>query len=421
MESEVNEKRAKINISLYKKYRLFSYDFLFYYAVEVLFFTVVKGFTMSELMYITSLYTLSAFFWQLFGSFIVERLGLKKSIITGNILVALNFFLYLVSNSFWMFVFANFFMALGFSLKSLSEGSLLYSSLKKIGQRSKFAEIEGKANSRFYYFDAIAALVSGSLFIINGYLPFILCFICTLISIYFSLKFKDFKSEEDYEESATLKETLIGVREVISNRRSKAMLLFAFVFWGMLSAINMLYKAIILDIGIKEQYSTFIVCLVTIFVGFGSRCTYGIERVTKNKTLTVFTYFAFISAIVVGILGIYSKLNIVSLSILFIALAIIGIVQGAYRVAIKKYVLNFTTSDVRIKITSAYYIVEYLGKSLILFLIGLILEFTSNSISCLIFSVLSFIIVSLILKYMKDKFGLKPSQYLPEEINNTKI
>ena len=421
MEKEINETRAKRNVALYKKYKLFSYDFLFYYAVEVLFFTIVKGFSMSQIMYISAIYTFSAFFWQLFGSLIVEKLGLKNSIILGNCLVSINILLYILSSSFWMYNFANFFLALGFSLKSLSEGSLLYSSLKKLGKRAEFSKIEGKSNSKFYYFDAISSILSGFLFVINGYLPFICCFICTLFSLSMSFKFKDLKKEADYEESASIKETFKGLKEVTSNKRSKAILMFAFVFWGVISVINTLYKAIILDIGINEQYSTMVVCLVTIFVGFGSRGVYGIEKITKNKTLTVFSYFLLISGIIVGVIGMYNKLNLMTLSILLILLAIIGLVQGAYRVAIKKYVLSFTTSQIRIKITSAYYIVENLGKCLILFLSGFILEFTTNSVSCLIFSIISLIVITIILMYMKGKLGLKPEQYNPEDINYMKI
>ena len=416
-----NETRAKRNISLYNKYKIFSYDFLFYYAVEVMFYTIVKGFSMSEFMYLCSFYTLSAFFWQLFGSLIVEKLGLKKSIILGNFFVSLNCAMFIIAKAFPTFLLANFFLALGFSLKSLAEGSLLYSSLKKVGKRAEFSKIEGKSNAKYYYFDAISAFLSGFLFVLNGYIPFILCLVCCVISLVMSCKFEDFKKEEDYEETLSIKKTLLSIKEIISNNRSKAMLLFAFVFWGIISVYNTLYKAIILDMGIKQQYSTIVVCLVTIFVGFGSRCFYGIEKVTKNKTLTVFSYALLISTITIGMVGTFADLNLTSLSILFIALAIIGIIQGAYRVAIKKYVLNFTTSQVRIKITSAYYIVENLGKSLILFITGFLLEFTSNSVACLIFSGIAVIVIVSILNYMKGKIGLKPEQYLPEEINNVKI
>ena len=421
MENDIDVYNANKNINLYKKYKAFSYDFVFYYAVEILFYTVVKGFKMSEFMYLCSFYTFSAFVWQLFGSMIVEKLGLKKSVILGNIFVIINLFLFLIGKSFFTFIFANFFMALGFSLKGLSEGSLLYSSLKKVGKRDQFSKVEGKANSKYYYFDGIASFISGFLFVVNGYLPFIFCLVCCIIGLSIAFRFEDFKKEEDYEESISLKNTLLYFKETTSSNRTKAILLFAFVFWGIISVICTLYKAIILDIGIKEQYSTIIICIMTIFVGFGSRSFYGIERITKNKTLTVFSYALLTSSIVISIMGVWGNLNLTSLSVILIALAIIGMIQGAYRVAIKKYVLSFTTSQVRIKITSAYYIAENLGKCLIQFLTGFLLEFTSNSISCLIFSLVSAVVLVSIIKYMKGKVGLKPEQYLPQDINNVKV
>ena len=410
MEKEINESRAKRNIALYKKYKLFSYDLIFYYAVEVLFYTVVKGFSLSELMYLSSIYAFSAFVWQLFGSFIVDKIGIKKSIITGNILVTINMFLFIVSTEFWMFAFANCFMSLGFALKSLTESNLLYGSLKKIGKRESFSKVEGKSVSRFYIIDAIASIISGFLFVINGYLPFILCFVTMIIATIISFGFEDLKVEDE-DEKLTIRENLRSFREIILHKRNKAMLLFAFVFWGLVSVIRTLYRAIILDIGIKEEYSTMVVFIATVFIALGSRAVYGIEKVTKNRTLTVFTYVLLISSMVIGIVGLYNNLTLASLSIFLIALALISIIQGAYRVAIKRYVLNFTTHKYRNKITSSYYIVENLGQTLILFISGLILEFTTNSIACIMFSVVALIIMSLILIYMKDKIGLRPEQY----------
>ena len=421
MEEGINAQKSKVNVAIYKKYKLFSYDLLFYYAIEVLFFTIVKKFSVADIMYLSSIYTISGFFWQLIGGNIVEKLGLKKSIVSGNIFVVFSIFLYIISNTFYMYAIANFFLALGYSLKSLSEGSLLYTSLKKLDRRKEFAKIEGISNAKYYYFDAISSVLSGFLFVVNGYLPFILSFVCALISLIISFKFKDLKEEKDYEESLSLKETLRATKEVVSSKRSKAILIFAFAFWGMISVVNTLYKAIVLDIGIKEEYSTIIVAIVTIFVGLGARCANGIEKRLKNKTLTMFVYFFFISSIMLGILGIYSKLNLTTLSFILISLCIIGIVQGAYRVAIKKYVLSFTNHNIRIKITSAYYVFENLGKSITLFVSGLMLEIMNNSVTCLVFSLLSFVIMILVLNYLKGKLGLKPEEYSKRDINYTKI
>lgn len=67
MEREIIERKARKNIALYKKYKTFSYDFLFYYAISVLYLTITKGFSMSQVMYISSFYSIFCivfyFFW----------------------------------------------------------------------------------------------------------------------------------------------------------------------------------------------------------------------------------------------------------------------------------------------------------------------------------------------------------------------
>ena len=96
-------------------------------------------------------------------------------------------------------------------------------------------------------------------------------------------------------------------------------------------------------------------------------------------------------------------------------------IQGAYRVAIKKYVLNFTTSKVRTKITSVYYMAENIGSTVMLFIIGIVLNYTTSAVACILFSAVSAVILFIVLFYMKDKLGLKPQDYSPDEINNVNI
>ena len=56
---------------------------------------------------------------------------------------------------------ADFIGALGWAIKGISEGTILYVSLKKLDRKDEFSKIEGKSNSKFYYYDAISAAMSG--------------------------------------------------------------------------------------------------------------------------------------------------------------------------------------------------------------------------------------------------------------------
>lgn len=417
---ELNVINSENNVKIYKKYKMFAYDFLFYYAIQVMFFTQIKGFSMSQVMYITAFYSLFTFFWQLPANFISEKLGLKNSTILGNILVAFYIFMHFFVTSYEQIIFYEFFGALGFTLKSLAEGTLLYSSLRKLDKRSEFSKIEGKANAKYYYYDAIASVLSGFLFIVNGYIPIILCFTNALVSLKMSFGFKNLVKDES-KETIKMKDMISQFKLIFSSNRSKSIFLFAFVFMGIVTAFGTLYKAILIELNIQTQYITMIICIYTILVGLGAKSVYYIEKQTKNKTLTIFGILYVIGILIVALCGVINKLNITTLSIIIICLGFMGVIQGAYRIAIKKYVLSFTTTEVRTKITSAYYIFENIGAALTSFVTGAMLNYTTSSRVGITFACISFVIIIVVAFYMKGKLGLKPEQYEPKEIYNRKI
>lgn len=417
---ELNVVNAKNNVKIYKKYKMFAYDWLFFYAIQVMFFTITKKFSMSEVMYITAFYATFVFFWQIPANFISEKLGLKRSVVLGNILVSLNCLLYIFVPNVSGIIFSDCLGSLGFTLKSLAEGTLLYTSMKKLDKRDLFSKVEGKANSKYYYYDAVASILSGFLFVVNNYIPVILCFIHILIALKMSLGFKNLINDEK-DDSLRLRDVANQFKLIMKSNRSKSIFLFAFVFMGIITVFGNLYKAILMELNMATQYITIIVCISTVLSGVGAKSVYYIEKQTKNKTLSVFGISYVIGMLLVGLCGVSANLNVITLSIILISLAFMGILQGAYRVAIKKYVLNFTNTQIRTKITSAYYMFENIGKALSSFMIGGILSYMSSSNACVLFACFSFVIIIFVIMYMKNKLGLKPEQYDPKEIYNKKI
>ena len=118
-----------------------------------------------------------------------------------------------------------------------------------------------------------------------------------------------------------------------------------------------------------------IVCLFTVLVGFGAKFVFALEKCTKNKTLISFASMYIFALAIISITCKNFKLSTGVLITVMLSLSILGFVQGAYRVAIKKYVLNFTNSNIRTKITSLYYMAENLGSSLMLFISGKALDY----------------------------------------------
>jgi len=56
MNSNQQNQNRRRNAQIYPIYKMFSWDLLFYYSIEFLFYTITKGLTASEVLLINGLY-----------------------------------------------------------------------------------------------------------------------------------------------------------------------------------------------------------------------------------------------------------------------------------------------------------------------------------------------------------------------------
>lgn len=422
MEEEYSSMRLmENNVKIYTKYKMFAYDWVFFYAVSVLFFSITKHFSTSQIVYITGFYTLAYCIFQLPSNFFVRKLGLKKSIIIGNILSAVTLLIYIFAKDFEMFVFAQFVNGLSFALKGLSESDLLCTSMKRLGKFDKFSKVEGASNAKYYFFDGIASIASGFMFVTHQYLPVILCLIVTIIALIQSIKFNDVELDINKEEKVSIKKSIVHFLKTIRSDRLKCIYMFAFVFTGILQVNSTLYKSILMDIGMDAQFITVLVFFYMIGAGLGSKLFFKFENCFKNKSLTVISIAYSTGLGILGVFGLLSYLNMVTLVIILLVLFIMGFVHGAYKVALRKYTVSFTTSKIRTRITSIGLMFEYAGTTIILFVCAYLLDHTINSFGAIVISIVSLLVFYFILKFMEGRIGLKPEEYAPKDINNVKL
>ncbi len=412
------------NVEIYKKYKMFAYDFLFWYAIEVLFLTTIKNLTVSQIMYLSSVFALSSCLCQPIIGLIIKKLDNRMSIIIGNIILSVFSLTYIISSDYNVFLLGQVISAFGFGIKSVAEANILYGSLKRIDKRDRFSKIEGLSNARFYYLEALSGVIAGYLFVINGYIPVVLCFITNLVALVISISFRDYlpsttnvnKNEDAEENKIGVKEYLKSIITILKSDRAKSIFLFSFMFYGFVSISLILYKSVLIDFGVTAQYIAIIASAHSIIVGIGSKSLYNIEKKTKNKTLTIFAITYTIALFLIGFVGRNNILNKFNITVICFCLFIMAIIQGAYRVAMKKYVVSFTSGDIRTNMISIYYMVEGIGKSILLFLSGLILQYNSNARTAMIMGTIGLAVTILVLIYMDNKLGLKPEEYAPKEI-----
>lgn len=418
-------KAKQANVNLYIRYKMFSWDLLFYFAIIFLFFTETKGISAADVLLAESFYPLFKVIFLIPATIMINALGKRTSLIIGNAFVALSIFTYIIGNNFAFIVIGELFSAIGLIIKGVCESNLLYDSLEKDEKRgSRFAKIEGKGTSYYYYMEAISAVISGFLFAINGYIPMFLCLGTTIYSTYLSTKFKNIDERQKININMIQKEwkdLLDSFKLFGKSPRLKNLLFFGALISATILSLTMLRSSIMQDIEIPPQYFGIIFAVMGLISGISARNENKFHKKFRNKTLACLAIPLVFSCIILGIIcnaNVSFEVNVATVLVVFL---IQYIARGPFYPLIKRYLNNFTTASLRTKISSSFNLLENILRFLITFLASNLLRVTTTAKTFTILGCILGVIVVLMLDNMRKKVGLKPEQYTSRDTSILEI
>ena len=416
-EKELNRKK-KNNIKLYPIYRVFGWDLLFYFATLYLFLTIEKGISPAEVLKFDAFYIFFKFLMQIPCTLFIQKFGKRKSLIIANFISALHILVIMFSVNFEMLLISQVLGAFSYVIKGTCETDMLYDSLEKGEKRGvTFAKIDGKANSIYYYVDAISAVLSGFLFVINPYIPLTLCFIVLFIAFLMSIKFEEIHNEKGKMKiREEIKNIKYGFRNIFKSKRLRSLLLFNAIFIGLIKILQNVRNTVLIEIGMPEQYFGIIFAVLGIISGIAARNQGRIHKKHRNKTLSFLSLPMAVSCLIIGITLLCKFPSSIAIGLVLIMFVVQYSMRGPYYSLIKQYFNNFTNSEKRIRIATTNNLCEnaiasilILGASYVLDLVPI--EFTMIIIGCV--ATLGFV---LLLDYMRSRVGLKPEEYSKKEI-----
>lgn len=419
-----NSKNMSYNMKIFPIYKGLSWDALFYYAIEFLFLTSIKGLTAAQVLFVDAFYPIFKFILEIPSNIIVNKLGKRRSLILGNLFIVGDILFLILANNMYMVIFAWFLSAFGYALKGLTESNLLYDSIPKSEKRGAiFAKIDGKSSSVYYYLDAISGISTGFLFVINGYLPMLLCLIICIISLLLSFNFKDVESslsDEDTISNTSIKGILLDLKQatkfIVKSNRLRSLIIFDGFFCAFLSMYSTLRSSILTDIHLPEQYFGLVYAGLQLISGIASSHQDKFHNKYRNRTLSVFATRSTISFIIIGLCTM-TNLNFgLALMIIFLMFALQYTIKGPYYTLAKRYLSNFTTSSMRTKITSVDNLLYSITKAILCLICSALLEITTTSYVYVILGCVFTVFFIFLLDYMKGTVGLKPEEYKKEEI-----
>lgn len=417
-------KNRRINAKLYPIYKMFSWDLLFFYSIEFLFYTITKKITASEVLIINGFYLLFRILGQIPAVAITDFLGKRKSIILGNTMLIFYMLILLFLPGAFSIILADLVFALGYDMKTIAESNLLYDSVSTKGGEGLYSKLDAKGGSWYYILDGVASLTAGYLFVINNYLPMIICLGFIIISTILSFGFKEIYEVEKKDRGKhglknTLKEYNSDLKSsfkfILKSRRMKAYILFQIVFYSLISIIDTYHSDLLTDIGIPEEQFSMIFAVLTLIGGISLSLKKPIEKRFKNRTLSFISLMYIGACIVIGtIASLYTDQAIIP--IILIMYAVQKVSTSIWYILEYKYLKNFTTENMRNKITFTYEFIGGIAASIFSILGGLLLEIINVENAFLIVGLFSLASMVIVLDYMRKRFGLKPEEYKKEDI-----
>lgn len=405
------------NLKLYPKYRQLSMDFLFFYTINILFLTQIKKIDMSAVVLVDTFYALFVVFLQVPASYLVGKIGIKKSMILGNTCNTIYLIVVINSTNLFNLIIAELFSSFGFALKDISEPAILNESINATkSEKSKiFAKTQGKAVSGYYIISAFSMILSGFLFEINGYIPIFISLGIVITTLIISTRFDNVEINEKDEE-----ENIVSLKEAVkfsfNSKRTRCLLIFSSIVYSVITVLATYEVSLLEDMNVSSKYIGIVFAILNIVSGIAFKNQNLFQEKFKNRTLTFLGISLTLSCIISGLVA---SLNLSIQIILTIVLAmyvIKFIMVGLYNVFLIKYLSNFTNSKIDTRIFAINNFCSCILGVVFGIFASILIENMKTSSAMLIFGGTSLIIISIVLIYMRNKVGLDPKEYSEIEL-----
>ena len=422
MINDINTQKRKQNMKLYSMYRAISMDLLFLYAIDFLFLTQVKNISASEVVLKTSFYALFMIILQIPANILIDKMGTRKCTILANIFNVIYLLIIIFAKDLQMLIIAEFFSALCFSIKDISDTTLLNMSIPEGEKKGEiFSKIEGKGNKNYYYINAVTAVLAGFLYTINPYIPVIGSAIIAIIATILSVGFQDVEidiktQDKEFSVSEYITDLRKSFKIIIKSDRLRSLILYSGIMWGTFCLASTYRTSLLEDIGISATWIAIIAAIADIASGIGSKHQLKIHKMLRNKTLSI---LATITAITIWLSGIVGNSNLLPNTIMIIITifyVILNTGKGTYGVLMTRYLSNFTNPTILPKIYSINSMSKNFFRMVIGFLGSYILSITNTANSLILTGIIFSIVTLSLISYMKTRTGLKPEEYKKEDI-----
>lgn len=379
-------KRNKRLVQFLILYRATSYDIIFFYPIQIIFLYQARGVSLSGNVLLESMFWLFNLLLLTFSTKLVEKwITTKQATVIGSVLWIISIALYLLPKNKYYYailIFAELIRAIGLALKSVADFPLVTETLHNNGliDDKYYRQVEGNCLAINCAGDALMAIVSTSLMVINKDLPMWICLASCIYGLALACKLPESNSRQakKQETEAT------SYKEIMKSSKISKIIIHVMVVYGTFCYWESLGKDLL-----QEVETTNIVYGLVIFLLYIANSIGGVLAANQSIRKLFPNAKSFISITTVGNLLLFVALGVMGLIKTPIAIIIISIVLIIQAVLKTSYIVEMKSllqadDKARIKTGNLLMSAEHLGKSIILAFASGIIELKSVAI-CYIF------------------------------------
>ena len=344
---EETQKMRKTNMKIFPTYKKLAWDYLFFYTIDFLFLTQIKGISPADVVLKSTFYAFFSIILQIPANVIVEFLGRKNSIVLGNILNCCYMVVFMLSRNLFDLIFAELIGVMAFSLKNIAEPSLLNESIPPSKYKSQiYSKISAKGASGYYLFATVGKTIGGFLFQVNGYLPIICSLVILIIVTILSIGFIEPIQKKKVNTNEVLgKKQLAEVKEgfvyILKSERLKALILCSGLIVSLLSILMSYYVSLFEELALSASIIGIISAISTLCMCLASKSQNVFNEKLRNKTLITLAISLSVSTMIAGICGLKAKEYMILVIVTVLMHFIYGFVNGMYYTSRDRYLRNF--------------------------------------------------------------------------------
>lgn len=343
MEQE-KEKYLNKFVKIYPYLKGATDDLLFFIAIDSLFYTVAKGLSAQQIVFLTTISSFFSIFCRMILVRLIRKIGNTNSVRLGIGLLLLSAIVITFAPSYFWVIAGKFIYEIAWVFKDM-EHIMLKNNLTVLGKEEQYVKIANKGMVVYAFLTLIVAISSGFLFNISPYLPMYLCItICAVAFIvYFFMK-------DVSKYNITVKE----------NSKPKKVKLSK-VIWIILISYAMFYGAVtsgqynsklliqyelsdIFDMGKVSIYLGVIVTISRISRLLGSMVFGKIYYKIKNKSLILLTTMLFAAFVFIST-GFFVKVTILKFILMTTGFCLILAVRDPFRLYTNDIVLELSKPE----------------------------------------------------------------------------